>query len=155
MSEPVIRLARPGDEAALVAFNRAMALETEGLELDPEVLGRGVRRLLASPELGFYVVVELDGAVGAGLMVTTEWSDWRDATFWWIQSVYVRPELRRWGLYRRLYAFVRERAREAGNVCGFRLYVERENAVAQRTYEALGMRETRYRMYEQAPDAAR
>lgn len=149
MSEITIRAADEADHEALVAFNRAMARETEDHELDAETLARGVARLLADPALGFYAVAERDGHVVACLMVTTEWSDWRDGSFWWIQSVYVAPDHRRQGLYRRLYAYVKERAAAAGGVCGFRLYVERENDVAQRTYAALGMREARYRMYEE------
>jgi ribosomal protein S18 acetylase RimI-like enzyme len=76
------------------------------------------------------------------MMITYEWSDWRNAVFWWIQSVYIRPEFRRKGIYRRLYDFVKQRAKAQGGVCGFRLYVEKENAGAQKTYAALGMAES-------------
>lgn len=144
-----IRLAVEQDIDDLVEFNRAMASETEDVALDVDILAAGVRRLLTNRALGFYAVAESEGRVAAGLMVTTEWSDWRNGIFWWIQSVYVRPEFRRQGLYRALYAFVKQRATEEGGVCGFRLYVERENEAAQATYQALGMRETRYRMYEE------
>lgn len=144
-----IRMAADQDRDNLVEFNCAMARETEGKELDTAVLTRGVGKLLADRSLGFYAVVEAEGRLAAALMVTTEWSDWRDGIFWWIQSVYVRPEFRRQGLYRALYTFVKELAAEERYVCGFRLYVERENTVAQRTYEALGMSETCYQMYEE------
>ena len=87
--------------------------------------------------------------MAAGLMVTTEWSDWRNGWFWWIQSVFVRPEHRGGGLYGRMYQFVKDRATEAGDVCGFRLYVEKENERAQRVYEKLGMERTYYLMYEE------
>ena len=87
--------------------------------------------------------------VAAGLLVTTEWSDWRNGWFWWIQSVYVRPEHRGGGLYGQMSEFVKERAAAAGNVCGFRLYVEKENERAQRVYEKLGMERTYYLMYEE------
>lgn len=148
------RLARESDAEALVEFNRAMARETESLELPAETLTAGVRNLLRTLEYGFYVVAEhADGegartAVGS-LMVTYEWSDWRDGLFWWIQSVYVRPEFRRRGVYRRLYEFVKQLAARDPRVRGFRLYVERENRVAQSTYERLGMRQSHYLMYEE------
>ena len=144
-----IRTARNDDVDALVEFNQAMALETEGKRLDTDILRAGVSAVFADARKGFYVVVEQDGLVAAGLMVTTEWSDWRNGWFWWIQSVYVRPEHRGGGLYGRMYEFVKARAAEAGNVCGFRLYVEKENERAQRVYEKLGMERTYYLMYEE------
>jgi ribosomal protein S18 acetylase RimI-like enzyme len=144
-----IRTATPDDVDALVEFNQAMALETEGKSLDAEILRAGVSAVFADARKGFYVVVEQEGTVAAGLMVTTEWSDWRNGWFWWIQSVYVRPEHRGGGLYGRMYEYVKDRAAEAGNVCGFRLYVEKENERAQRVYEKLGMDRTYYLMYEE------
>ena len=144
-----IRTATPEDVHALVEFNQAMALETEGKRLDTDVLRAGVSAVFADEKKGFYVVVEREGSVAAGLMVTTEWSDWRNGWFWWIQSVYVRPEHRGGGLYGRMYDFVKDRAAEVGNICGFRLYVEKENERAQRVYEKLGMERTHYLMYEE------
>ena len=82
-------------------------------------------------------------------MITTEWSDWRNGLFWWVQSVYVRPSYRRQGLYRELYARVKELAEQEPSVCGYRLYVERGNEAAQKAYESLGMHETEYKMYEE------
>ena len=149
-----IRLATPDDAAVLIAFNVAMALETEGKELLPEVIGAGVRSLLGNRAAGFYVIAEEDRAVGS-LMVTNEWSDWRNGSFWWIQSVYVRPESRRRGIYRALYRHVQELAAQDPKVCGFRLYVERENSHAQATYRALGMNETRYLVYEELKPGVR
>ena len=145
-----IRLAAERDAGALVRFNQAMARETEALELELEILAAGVRNLLRHKEHGFYVIAEEReaGAVGS-LMVTYEWSDWRNGFFWWIQSVYVAPEFRRRGIYRRLYEFVKELAAKEESVRGFRLYVEKENRVAQRTYEQLGMTETHYLMFEE------
>jgi GNAT superfamily N-acetyltransferase len=143
-----IEVGQPGDADALVAFNRAMALETEGRELDPATVAAGVAALLAEPSRGFYVVARRGAELVGSLLITTEWSDWRCGDFWWIQSVYVRPEARRQGVYRRLYDFVRDRAAATERVCGFRLYVERDNRRAQQTYEALGMRQSVYRMYE-------
>ncbi len=144
-----VRQATPTDIAALVAHNCAMAHETEGKELDPAVVECGVRGLLARPEHGFYLVAENRGAVVGSLMVTPAWSDWRDGFFWWVQSVYVAHEHRRTGIYRSLYDEVRTEARENENVCGLRLYVERENKAARDVYRRLGMDETSYRLYEE------
>lgn len=156
--EIALRFAEARDASMLVEFNRAMASETESKELDARVLRAGVEHLLREPRHGFYVVAEWNAAgdnahepaevVGA-LMVTYEWSDWRNGLFWWIQSVYVAPPFRRRGIYRRLYEFVKRRAADEQQVCGFRLYVEKENAVAQETYARLGMTETHYKLFEE------
>jgi ribosomal protein S18 acetylase RimI-like enzyme len=144
-----IRVATPDDAATLVEFNAAMARETERKELLPEVIGAGVRSLLANPASGFYVLAEEDGQVVGSLMITKEWSDWRNGDFWWIQSVYVQPEARRRGVYRSLYRHVQDLAAADPGVCGFRLYVDRDNAAAQGTYGALGMKRTRYLVFEE------
>lgn len=144
-----IRIASASDVPALVEFNQAMALETEHKTLDADVLTAGVSAVFGDVAKGFYVVVEDSGTVAAGLMVTTEWSDWRNGWFWWIQSVYVRPEYRGSGLYGKMYEFVKEKGTAARNVCGYRLYVEKDNERAQRVYEKLGMDRTYYLMYEQ------
>lgn len=149
-----IRLATSADATVLVEFNAAMALETEGKNLLPEVIGAGVRGLLDNPVAGFYVLAETERVVAA-LMITKEWSDWRNGSFWWIQSVYVRPEARRQGVYRRLYRHVQEMAAKDPQVCGFRLYVERENSAAQAAYAALGMKETRYCVFEELKPGVR
>ena len=149
----IIRRALAQDADELARFNINMARETEAIELKAEVIGAGVRAMIENPQRGFYLVVELDNGIQASLMVTNEWSDWRNGNFWWIQSVYVRPEYRRQGLYRELYARVKELAEQEPGVCGFRLYVERDNRAAQETYQALGMQETEYRIYEElTPD---
>jgi ribosomal protein S18 acetylase RimI-like enzyme len=143
-----IRRADRGDAVALVAFNQAMALETEGKTLDPAKITPGVAAVFDDRKKGFYVVAEQDERIVGGLMVTYEWSDWRNAWFWWIQSVYILPKARGTSLYRRMYDFVRESAAEAGDVCGFRLYVETENTHAQKVYEGVGMSRSHYLMYE-------
>ena len=148
MDPVTIRRAEPRDAEAIARFNIAMALETEGKALDPAVISAGVEALLDNPALGFYLVAAAEAQVVASLMITTEWSDWRNGVFWWVQSVYVKPAFRRRGIYRQMYGAVKEMAQDA-NVCGFRLYVERENYRAQATYEALGMTETPYRMFEE------
>ena len=144
-----IRLARRADAQAIADFNAAMALETEGKRLLPEVIGAGVRSLLRNPQAGFYVVAEEHNQVVAALMITNEWSDWRNGTFWWIQSVYVRPEFRRQGVYRQLYRHIQKLAKANPRVCGFRLYVERDNRRAQKTYRSLGMAKTHYLVFEE------
>lgn len=144
-----IRRARAADADTIAMFNIAMADETEGKRLLPEVVAKGVRRLIAEPALGFYLVAEHDAEVVAALMVTTEWSDWRNGRFWWLQSVYVRPAWRRRGVFRAMYGHVTAAAALEPDVCGFRLYVERENRNAQATYRTLGMHETDYLLLEQ------
>jgi ribosomal protein S18 acetylase RimI-like enzyme len=151
----VVRRAGIHDAPVLVQFNRALARETEGKALLPAVVAQGVKALLESHELGFYVVAEKNGNLVGSLMITTEWSDWRNGHFWWIQSVYVRPDHRRHGIYRCLYRFVQGLASEDSSVRGFRLYVERENVTAQSAYEALGMEEAPYRMFEAFKDETR
>ena len=144
-----IRLATPPDAETIAAFNEAIARETEGKTLDPATIRAGVRGLLARRDLGFYLVAEDGGSLVGQLMITYEWSDWRNGLFWWIQSVYVVPEARRKGVYRRLHVHVREMARREKGICGLRLYVEKGNAVAQETYRKMGMLETDYRLFEE------
>ena len=150
-----IRLASGDDAKVLIEFNSAMALETEGKQLLPEVIGAGVAALLDNPACGFYVVAEAEGRVVGSLMITKEWSDWRNGNFWWLQSVYVRPALRRQGVYKELYRHVQELAANDPAACGFRLYVERENRHAQTAYRALGMIETRYCVFEELKPGVR
>lgn len=146
----IVRSAGIPDIAVLVEFNRAMAMESEDKSLDDATLAAGVRHLIDHPVDGFYLIAEVGGVSAGSLMVTYEWSDWRAGRFWWIQSVYVRPEHRRMGVYSALHRTVRDRARAAPDACGIRLYVERDNAGAQATYASLGMEETAYRLYEEA-----
>ena len=148
--EILIRIAKAGDVASLVEFNQAMALETEGKRLDAEILESGVAAVFSDDRKGFYVVAEEEGGkIIGGLMITFEWSDWRNRWFWWIQSVYILPEWRGRSVYRRLYEFVKDRARGAGDVCGFRLYVEKENVNAQVVYKKLDMEQSYYLMFEE------
>ena len=142
-----VREATSTDIDVLVQFNAAMAIETEAKTLDPQVLRAGVAAVLTEPRRGFYLIAEQAGAIAGCLMITYEWSDWRNGDWWWLQSVYVRPEHRRSGVFRALYAQVEARAAAREDVVGVRLYVERDNHRAQQTYEALGMREEAYRMF--------
>jgi len=148
MPEIIIRRATLDDAEFLVAGNAAMALETEARVLDPHLLSAGVRAVFDDPARGFYLIAELDGRASGQMMITYEWSDWRNATFWWIQSVYTLPESRRRGVFQSLYAHVDAQARQRGNVCGLRLYVESHNHHAQATYRRCGMHEAVYRMFE-------
>ena len=149
-NEIKIRIAEGRDAPAMIEFNQAMALETEGKRLEPEIISEGVRAVFSDERKGFYVVAETEqGKVVGGLMISTERSDWRNGWFWWIQSVYILPEARGRKIYSRLYDFVREKAHARPDVCGFRLYVEKENERARTVYEKLGMHETGYLMYEE------
>ena len=185
-----VRRSKPSDLKTIVGYNAAMARETEGLELDREVLTKGVVAVMREPSRGFYLLAEAAGRVVGQTMITFEWSDWRNGNFWWIQSVYVHPAYRRrgvyrelyrqvgqtmitfewsdwrngnfwWiqsvyvhpayrrrGVYRELYRHVLEGAKEAGEVRGVRLYVERENSGAREVYTRLGMNKAAYEMYE-------
>ena len=125
-----------------------MALETEGKILDEVTLKNGITAIFDSSEKGFYLVAEVDGNLVGSLLITYEWSDWRNGNLWWIQSVYVRPAYRRQGVYRALHYYVAEGARRQGDVCGLRLYVDKDNSVAQGVYSGLQMRPTNYDMYE-------
>ena len=148
---------RPGTRAdipTIVEFNAALAKESESLELDTSRLESGVSRLLADPSRGVYYMAEHEGRVVGQVMLTYEWSDWRDGLFWWIQSVYVRPGNRRQGVFAALFNHIKRAAHENPDVCGLRLYVEEHNKHAQQTYKALGLDLGGYRVMQhdwQAP----
>jgi ribosomal protein S18 acetylase RimI-like enzyme len=143
-----VRPATDADVALMARWAEAMALETEHKQLDLETVTRGIAAGLADPQRARYFIATVDGEPAGTLMLTYEWSDWRNGWWWWIQSVYVAPSQRRKGVYRALYSHVLALARADSAVCGLRLYVERENTSAQRTYEFLGMTDAGYRMYE-------
>ncbi|MFQ6608786.1 MAG: GNAT family N-acetyltransferase [Fidelibacterota bacterium] len=143
-----IRKATKEDIKIIVNFNKAMALETENKVLQDKTITKGVARLFNDPVKGFYLLAETDDNVVGQLMITTEWSDWRNGDFWWIQSVYVKPEFRRQGIYRLLHDTVQRMVRNNPDICGIRLYVEETNYIAQETYHKLGMSHTTYRMME-------
>jgi GNAT superfamily N-acetyltransferase len=143
-----IRDATPSDATTIATFNARLAYESEGMELVPEVVGRGVEAMFTDRAMGHYWVAEADGRVVGQIMVTYEWSDWRNGMIWWIQSVYVHGDYRRRGVFSALYRHVESLARSDPRVCGIRLYVERENTRAHRTYESLGMRMTDYQVMQ-------
>lgn len=144
----LVRPATSFDSKTIAEFNSLMAKETENRELDPTRLLAGVDGLFHTPSRGLYYVAELDGTVVGQLMLTYEWSDWRNGTFWWIQSVYVKHEARGTGVFKALYQHVMNLAKSRSDVCGVRLYVEHDNIAAKNTYERLGMKKTPYEMYE-------
>ena len=144
----VVRNATQDDLNTVVGFNAAMAVETEGKTLDMELLTKGVSAVLHDDGLGFYLIAEVEGRPVGQLMITTEWSDWRNGYFWWIQSVYVDREYRRRGVYRALDNHVHTEARMGGDVCGIRLYVERSNHIAQQVYSSLDMHRSHYDLFE-------
>ena len=143
-----VRDARRAELETLARWAEAMAWETEQKKLDPITVRRGIAVLFDAPARGRYVVAERDGVAAGALMLTHEWSDWRNADWWWIQSVYVEPAQRRCGVYSALYQHVQAQAAATPGVCGLRLYVENDNSAAKRTYAALGMQDARYRVYE-------
>ncbi|HUP58871.1 MAG TPA: GNAT family N-acetyltransferase [Thermoanaerobaculia bacterium] len=142
------RDATPADADAIIEFQLAMARETEDLALDRDILTRGVHAVFADPSHGRYYVAEANGEVVASLMITYEWSDWRNGTVWWIQSVYVVPAFRRRGVYAGLYAHVRGLVASEPAIRGIRLYVDNRNVGAQEVYARLGMEGEHYRVFE-------
>jgi ribosomal protein S18 acetylase RimI-like enzyme len=148
-TEIIVRNATMEDAEFLVRGNAQLALETENLSLDIDRLRSGVYAVFDDPRRGFYLIAEANGTRVGQMMITYEWSDWRNGVFWWIQSVYTAPEFRRRGVFRALYAQAEARAQQQeGTVSGLRLYVDGHNWQAQATYHRCGMHETAYRMFE-------
>lgn len=139
-----IRAATAEDIDAIAIGNAGIALETENKKLDSGTVYAGVAAVFDDPSRGQYWVAEEDGCVIGQLMTTREWSDWRNGMLWWIQDVYVIPDKRRHGVFRALYAHLIEAGRADPECRGIRLYVERENEAAQRTYQAVGMTDPGY-----------
>ena len=148
MANVTIRKAKPSEAGILAAHNRAMAMETEGKHLDPATVVSGCRAVFEDESKGFYLVAESEGRVVGQLMITTEWSDWRNGDFWWIQSVYVPPERRKQGIFRALFEHLVDLARKSPGVCGLRLYTHETNTNAHATYRLLGMKQTPYLAFE-------
>lgn len=150
MKQPPIQIreGRPEDAAVIAEYNQCMALETEGKELDSKTLGKGAEQGLLQPHKCRYFVAESGNQVIGQAMVTYEWSDWRNGDLWWIQSVYVHPDHRRQGIFKKIYQHIETLAREDAKVRGLRLYVEEENAAGQAVYKKLGMSHAGYHVYE-------
>ena len=143
-----IRKAIIEDLETIVKFNYNLAKQTEDKELDLEILTKGVRAMLRDTSKGQYYVYEIDGKVVGQIMNTYEWSDWRNGTFLWVQSVYVDEEYRRKGIFKELYNYIKKICDNDEDIVGIRLYVEKENLNAKATYKSLGMDECNYHMYE-------
>ena len=148
LTEIIVRSATIEDAEFLVRGNAQLALETENLSLDIDRLRSGVHAVFEDPRRGFYLIAETNGTRVGQMMITYEWSDWRNGVFWWIQSVYTAPEYRRRGVFHALYAQTESLAQQEGTVCGLRLYVDGHNTRAQATYRRCGMHESAYRMFE-------
>ncbi len=142
-----IRIAALSDARSIIAFQKAMALETESIELKDDLLAKGVEAVFKDPSKGQYYVADDDGIVVASLLITHEWSDWRNAVVWWFQSVYVIPEQRRNGIFRKMFEYIKDEGIKEG-IAGLRLYVDSTNTRAQKTYEAMGMNGSHYKTFE-------
>jgi GNAT superfamily N-acetyltransferase len=143
-----VRAATPADCDFIVAANLALAVETERKTLDRATVERGVAAQIADPARGRYYLAEHNGEVAGQLALTWEWSDWRNGTFWWVQSVYVTEAFRGHGVFRSLYEYVLNEARRRDDVCGLRLYVDKSNRRARDVYLRLGMKTTHYDLLE-------
>lgn len=143
-----IRQAVLGDAPVIAEFNLRLAEESENLRLDPVCVEAGVDALLRDPGKGLYFVAETEGTVVGQVMITYEWSDWRNGNLWWLQSVYVKPEFRRFGIFRRLFEYLQKTALEQKDVRSLRLYMHAENTRARQSYERLGMKQTQYEVFE-------
>ncbi len=150
MGDISVRKAGPEDIDFILDSNQSMARETEDVGLHPPTLRKGIKYLMQHANEGLYLIAEHEGHAAGTLMITFEWSDWRNGRFWWIQSVYVPQAFRRLGVYRAMHEAVRAMAKQDPQVCGLRLYVERENHIAQQTYQHIGMTQTHYRLFEEA-----
>ena len=144
----IYRPALPSDAPQIASFQIAMARETENIALDAPTVDKGVRAVFEQPARGQYFAADENGRAVASLLITYEWSDWRNGTIWWMQSVYVDPAFRGKGVFKGLYQFVRERAEADPSVMGIRLYVEQHNTKAQKVYRKLGMASERYGLFE-------
>jgi len=143
-----VREANPNDWETIAGFQIAMAMETENVRLDEATINSGVLAIFTNPNLGRYFVAESDSKVIASLMVTYEWSDWRNSTVWWLQSVYVLPEFRRQGVFSMMYHAIRKIVEQMPDVGGVRLYMVHHNQAAGKAYAKLGMDGNHYRMFE-------
>jgi len=148
MANMLIKKAIAADIETIVAFQKAMAMETENLQLDGETVRKGVKAVLDDQSKGCYYVCEVKGKVVASLLITYEWSDWRNATVYWLQSVYVKQEFRRQGIFNSMYNFIRDQVNTNPDVVGIRLYVDKSNRRALNVYENAGMNGAHYATYE-------
>jgi ribosomal protein S18 acetylase RimI-like enzyme len=152
MMEIKVRSANANDADVIKDFQIRMALETENLKLNHDVIGKGVKAVFEDESKGEYWVAEMNNQVVASMLMTPEWSDWRNSTVLWFQSVYVIPEFRGKGIFRKMYEHLQKIVLESKKYTGLRLYVDKGNLAAQRVYEKLGMDGSHYRFYEWMKD---
>jgi ribosomal protein S18 acetylase RimI-like enzyme len=143
-----IRKGKLSDSENIVELQLRMAQETEGLQLDRNVVSKGVRGVFQEPARGAYWIAEEKGKVLGVLLVTPEWSDWRNATVLWIHSLYVIPEARGQEVFKKLYLNLEKQVQQSPELAGIRLYVDKQNKSAQKVYEKLGMNKHHYELYE-------
>jgi len=143
-----IRKATENDIRTIAKFQQKMAYETEQLELDEETLIRGVGNVLKDPSKGFYLLAQENGNVIASMLLTPEWSDWRNSLYLWIQSLYVLPEHRKTGVFSKLYGYVRDLVMHSDEYAGLKLYVDKDNSAAQEAYRRVGMKASHYNLFE-------
>ncbi len=143
-----IRPATQADAATISRFQQQMANETEGITLDAEIVTQGVQSIFEDSNRGVYYVVEAEERVIASLLITYEWSEWRNGQVWWIQSVYVEKDFRGRGIFKRLYAYIQSLATSDENIRGIRLYIDNTNIAAQSVYQSIGMNGDHYKVYE-------
>lgn len=143
-----IRTAKITDIDSIVEFQLKMANETEGIELHLPTVKNGVTAVIQDIKKGQYYVAEIEGKVVASLLTTYEWSDWRNGTVLWIQSVFVLKEYRRKGVYRSMYSFIKNMVLKEKNLNGIRLYADKSNYPAHKTYKQLGMNPDHYITFE-------
>ncbi|MFC2121854.1 GNAT family N-acetyltransferase [Bacteroidota bacterium] len=144
----IIRKAKTSEWEIIAGFQQKMAMETENLSLNMDVVGKGVQAVFNDPAKGQYYVAEKDNQIIATLMITFEWSDWRNSYMPWIQSLYVKQEFRKQGVYKEMYNYLQEKVRSDSEWPGIRLYVDRSNHAAQKVYSALGMNSDHYVLFE-------
>ncbi|MEK6233352.1 MAG: GNAT family N-acetyltransferase [Planctomycetales bacterium] len=148
MSEFLLRQANVQDVDVIVEYNCRLAEESESIQLDPVVLTQGVAALLEDEKKGRYFVAEREGRIIGQIMITYEWSDWRNGPIWWLQSVYVAPDARRQGVFRQLFGFIENTMEQDSQAVGLRLYVENDNTAAQETYKRLSFQTSPYHVMQ-------
>ncbi|MBN2172702.1 MAG: GNAT family N-acetyltransferase [Bacteroidales bacterium] len=143
-----IREAFQNDLKMIAVFQHKMALETENLELNSVKVEAGVNAVMNDSSKGFYIVAEGNRNIIASMLLTPEWSDWRNGYFLWIQSLYVIPDYRKKGIFRMMFDFVKNKVINSGVYVGIKLYVDQHNTIAQKAYEKVGMESSHYRLFE-------
>jgi len=143
-----IKKANKSDIDLLISFQYSLAEETENLVLDKSILKEGIVNLLEDDGKGMYWIAEIEGEKIGCVMIQKEWSDWRNGSVFWIHSVYVKAQYRKKGVFRSMYSFFQDMVKKDDNLKGLRLYVDKTNQNAIKTYAAMGMTREHYDLYE-------